>query len=230
MGKDANKIVAVVPVREGSSRIKDKNFVPFGGHPTLVHNKIDHLKRAGCFDHIYISSDSQRAREIAKETGVEFLDRDPVMCTSKPRWDEVVVSILNTVPGDPHIAWAMVTSPLFTRYGEAVDAYVSKQGVHDSLVGVKQIKEYLIDEAGRPLFYSFGAWHPYSDEIKPLYAINDTIFIAKKSDQVHWRYWIGRTPFLFQCEPVESIDVNFPEDLEMAVLAGGLGGKKRGAR
>lgn len=230
MKKEIGPVVAVVPVREGSSRIKDKNFVPFGGHPTLVHNKIDHLKKAGCFNHIYISSDSPRAREIAAKTGVEFLDRDPVMCTSKPRWDEVVVSILDTVPGDPHIAWAMVTSPLFTRYSEAVRAYFSKGDDHDSLVGVKEIKEYLIDEAGRPLFYSFGAWHPYSNEIKPLYAINDTVFIARKSDQLHWRYWIGRRPFLFHCEPAESIDINFPEDLEMALLADALRKKKKGRK
>ena len=230
MKKRTGPIVAVVPVREGSSRIKDKNFVPFGEYPTLVHNKIDHLKKAGCFDHIYISSDSQRAREIAKATGVEFLDRDPLMCTSKPRWDEVVVSILNTVPDDPHVAWAMVTSPLFRRYVEAVECYHSKRDNHDSLVGVKQIKEYLVDEAGRPLFYSFGAWHPYSNELKPLYAINDTIFIARKSDQLNWRYWIGRRPFLFQCEPMESIDVNFPEDLEMALLAKDAYEKNRGKK
>lgn len=219
MKKGKSPVVAVVPVREGSSRIKDKNFVPFGAHETLVHNKIAHLKQAGCFDHIYISSDSRRAKEIAKETGVEFLDRDPVMCTSAPRWDEVIVSILNAVPGEPHVAWAMVTSPLFTRYGDAVTEYLSEQKRHDSLVGVKEIKEYIIDEAGRPLFYSFGVWHPYSDEIKPLYAINDTVFIAKKSDQLKWRYWMGRKPYLFQCGTKESIDVNFPDDLEMALIA-----------
>lgn len=219
MNAKKGEIVAVVPVREGSSRIKDKNFMPFGGQSTLIHNKIKHLKEAGCFGHIYVSSDSARAREIAKECGIEFLERDPVMCTSKPRWDEVVEAILKTVPGDPHVLWAMVTSPVFTRYKEAVDTYLSRVDTNDSLVGVKEIKEYLIDEAGRPLFYSFGAWHPYSSELKPLYAINDTVFIAKKSDQLYWRYWIGRKPYLFRCEPLESIDVNFPEDLEMAQLA-----------
>ena len=214
-----DQIVAVVPVREGSSRIKDKNFVPFGKHPTLVHNKIQQLKDSGCFDHIYLSSDSQRVKEIAKSCGVEFLYRDPIMCTNKPRWDEVIEAILNTVPGNPHVAWAMVTSPLFTRYREAVELYLSNLDTYDSLVGVKQIREYLIDEAGRPLFYSFGVWHPYSNEIKALYAINDSIFIAKKSDQQYWKYWIGRKPYLFHCGLKESIDVNFPEDLEMAILA-----------
>lgn len=214
-----NPIVAVIPVREGSSRIQNKNFLPFGRFPTLIHNKIRQLEDSKCFDHIYISSDSQKARKIAEECGAEYLYRDPHMCTSKPRWDEVVDSILSTVPGDPHVAWAMVTSPIFARYDEAVERYFSHLDEYDSLVGVKPIREYLVDENGRPLFYSFGVWHPYSNELPSLYAINDTIFIARKSDQLYWKYWIGRKPYLFHCQAGESIDINFPEDLEMAVLA-----------
>lgn len=215
----SDAVVAVVPVREGSSRIKDKNFVPFGGFPTLIHQKIQHLKDAGRFERIYLSSDSARVRAIAEECGVEFLPREPLMCTGAPRWDEVVVSILNTVPGDPHVLWAMVTSPLFRRYREAVECYLQQRARHDSLVSVKPVHEYLVDEVGRPLFYGFGVWHPYSNELKPLFAINDAVFIARKSDQLHWRYWIGRTPYLFPCDPLESIDVNFPEDLELALAA-----------
>ena len=216
---DNKEMVVVVPVREGSSRIKNKNFTPFGKYPSLVHNKIAHLKASACFSHIYLSSDSQKVKKIAKECGVKYLPRDPFMCTSKPRWDEVMESILNTVPGNPHVAWAMVTSPLFTRYKEAVSKYLSHMGKNDSLVGVKQIREYLIDDKGRPLFYSFGVWHPYSNELPSLYAINDAIFIARKSDQLYWKYWIGRKPYIFHCETVESIDINFPQDLEMATLA-----------
>lgn len=219
MNKKSETVVAVVPVREGSTRIKNKNFVPFGGHPTLVHNKVEQLKTAGCFDRIYLSSDSNRVKKIAAECEVEFLYRDPVMCTSKPRWDEVMLSILSTVPGNPHIAWAMVTSPLFTRYKKAVEDYLANLGKYDSLVGIKQIREYLIDGKGNPFFYAFGPWHPYSNELTPLYAINDTVFLSRKSEQLYYKYWIGRKPYLFHCEPIESIDVNFPEDLEMAYLA-----------
>lgn len=230
MNNDKDQIVAVVPVREGSTRIKDKNFLPFGKFPTIVHNKIAQLKRAGCFDHIYLSSDSDRVKEIARECGTEYLRRDPLMCTSKPRWDEVVVHILNTVPGDPHVLWAMVTSPLFERYAEAVSLYRAHRKTHDSLISVKVMREYLVDEEGRPLFYSFGAWHPYSNELKALYAINDAVFVARRSDQLKWRYWIGRRPYLFQCDALESIDINFPEDLEMAMLALQLRGKKGATR
>ena len=223
---EMSDIVVVVPIREGSSRIRDKNFRPFGAHPTLVHRKIEHLKNAGCFSHIYISSDSQRAKEIAEECDVKYLPRDPIMCTSKPRWDEVVVSVMNDVPGDPHVAWSMVTSPLFTRYADAVRLYFDSLGEHDSLVGVKKVNEYLIDEVGRPLFFGFGCWHPYTTEFKPMYAISDTICIAKKSDQLKWRYWFGRKPKLFDNSPIEAIDVNFEEDLHLALAAEHMIAKK----
>lgn len=218
-------VVAVVPVREGSSRIPNKNFVPFGEHPTLVHRKIEHLQQAGCFDQIYLSSDSERVKEIAASCGATFVYRDPGMCSSRPRWDEVVSHILGTVPGDPHVLWAMVTSPLFVRYREAVECYLTHRDSHDSLCTVKPIREYLVDEAGRPFFYGFGVWHPYSDELKTLYALNDAVFIARKSDQLLWRYWIGRKPYLLPCGPLESIDVNFPEDLELARAAEALQGR-----
>ena len=69
------KVVALVPVREGSQRVKGKNFIPFGDGKSLLEIKIHALKDADCFDHIYVSSDSDRAREVALENGVEFLLR-----------------------------------------------------------------------------------------------------------------------------------------------------------
>ena len=215
----STEVVVVVPVKEGSERIRDKNFRPFGGHPTLLHNKIEQLKRTGCFSHIYVSSDSARVRRITEECGAEFVERDPYMCTGKARWDEVVVSIMEDIPGDPHVAWAMTTSPLFENYAAAVKRYLESLEEHDSLVAVKKVREYLIDEHGRPLFVGFGVWHPYTSEIKPLYAISDALFIARKSDQIRWRYWFGRKPLLYEVSAIEAIDVNFEEDLHMAYAA-----------
>lgn len=215
----SEEVVAVVPVREGSQRIPDKNFRPFGGHPTLLHHKIEQLRKAGCFSHIYVSSDSARVRKITDECAAEFLARDPVMCTSGPRWDEVVVSIMGDIPGDPHVAWAMITSPLFENYAAAVKRYLESLGEYDSLVAVKKVREYLIDEHCRPLFVGFGIWHPYTSEIRPLYAISDALFVARKSDQIQWRYWFGREPLLYEVSPIEAIDVNFEEDLHMAYAA-----------
>lgn len=215
----SGELVALVPVREGSQRIKEKNFRPFGEQPTLLHYKLAQLKEANCFDRIYVSSDSQRARQIAQECGVEFLPREPLMCTSTPRWDEVIVSVMQTIPEDPHVAWTLVTSPLFQNYRDAVEQYWQRLGEHDSLVGVKRLQEYLVDEQGRPFFFGFGPWHPYTPELKPMFIINDAIYIAKKSDQIRWRYWFGRRPHLYEMPSLESISINFQEDFELAEAA-----------
>ena len=217
--QSTSEVVALIPIKEGSQRIPDKNLRPFGGHPTLLHNKIQHLKEAGCFSHIYVSSDSDRIRDIALECGVEYIAREGYLCTGAARWDEVVVGCMNDIPGDPHVAWAMVTSPLYKNYAEAVSTYLENLGENDSLVAVKSVKEYLIDEAGRPLFYGFGVWHPYTTEFKPMYAIADALFVARKSDQTLWRYWFGRKPYLLEISNLEAIDVNFQEDLDMAYAA-----------
>ena len=214
-----NEVVALIPIKEGSLRIPEKNLRPFARHPTLLHNKIRHLQDAGCFSHVYVSSDSQRIKDITLECGAEYLPREPYLCTGAARWDEVVVGCMNDIPGNPHVVWAMATSPLYKSYAEAVSVYLEHLDEHDSLVAVKAVREYLIDEAGRPLFYGFGVWHPYTTEFKPMFAISDAMFVARKSDQILWRYWFGRKPYLLEISSLEAIDVNFEEDLHMAYAA-----------
>ena len=55
------EIVALIPVREGSQRVKNKNFRPFANEKSLMHLKIRQLKEANCFDSIYVSSDGTNA-------------------------------------------------------------------------------------------------------------------------------------------------------------------------
>jgi len=218
-----NEVVAVIPVRVGSTRIKRKNFQPFGGYKTLIHQKVDHLKNSASINKIYLSSNDDEVKAIANECNVEFLKREDYFCESEARWDEVVTHIVESIPGTPHVLWALATSPLFVRYEDAINEYISglEEG-YDSLIGVKKINEYLIDEVGRPLFYAFGPWHPYTTEFKQMFAINDVVFIAPKALQIKFRYWFGRKPKLFECDSIESIDVNFPDDLKLAIAASGI--------
>ena len=65
-------IVALIPVREGSQRVKNKNFIDFAGCRSLLDIKIDHLKQAGCFDRIYISSDSDRANSFTMHMWINY--------------------------------------------------------------------------------------------------------------------------------------------------------------
>ena len=67
-----NKIVAVVPIRKGSQRVKRKNFRPFAEKNLLIH-KIEMLKKLDYIDEIIINTDSAKAISIAKKLDVNIL-------------------------------------------------------------------------------------------------------------------------------------------------------------
>ena len=56
-------LVAVVPVRKGSQRVKNKNFKPFYGKNLLIH-KIEVLKKINQINEIIINTDSDEAIKI----------------------------------------------------------------------------------------------------------------------------------------------------------------------
>ena len=72
MEKYNKDITAVIPVREGSTRLKNKNVAPFAGTNLLI-NKINQLKEVKEISRIVVSSDSDMMLAMAKERGVMTL-------------------------------------------------------------------------------------------------------------------------------------------------------------
>lgn len=104
-------ITAVIPVRAGSTRLKNKNVTPFAG-TNLLLNKIRQLKQVSEITSIIVSSDSDRMLAMAREAGVKTHKRAPEYCDEKTRtFGEVVRHIAEQVDGET-ILWVTCTSPL----------------------------------------------------------------------------------------------------------------------
>ena len=76
------KLTAIIPVREGSERVKNKNIKPFAGK-TLLEIKIESLKRVDGLDDIVVSSDSRLMLDMAKKLGVKTHHRDDYYASCK---------------------------------------------------------------------------------------------------------------------------------------------------
>ena len=63
------KIIAIIPARIGSKRIKEKNLVSFNGKP-LIKKTIDIVKRCKYIDKVVISTDSKKILKISSKFGV----------------------------------------------------------------------------------------------------------------------------------------------------------------
>jgi CMP-N-acetylneuraminic acid synthetase len=63
------KILAIIPARSGSKRIKNKNILLFRGKPMIVHT-LDIVKKCKYVDKIIVSTNSKKILSICKLAGV----------------------------------------------------------------------------------------------------------------------------------------------------------------
>ena len=210
-------ITAVIPVRAGSRRLKNKNVAPFAGTNLLI-NKINQLKRVSQITDIVVSSDSEMMLEMAKNEGVLIHKREKEFCDEKSKtFGEVVKHIAESVEGE-HILWATCTAPIVfpNLYSQAIEKYfVSLENGYDSLVSFEKIKRYLWDSNG-PLNYELGLKHVPSQQLPELYIVTDGILLAPREKMIEWSYFHGNNPYKFIIDKRNAIDIDDGLDLAAA--------------
>ncbi len=210
-------ITAVIPVRAGSRRLKNKNIAPFAG-TNLLLNKIEQLKKVSEIKRIVVSSDSDLMLEMARSAGVQLHKRSPEYCDEKTKsFGEVVRHVAESVDGE-HILWATCTSPLvFPRtYKSAIAEYFpALEKGFDSLVSFEIIKRYLWDEKG-PVNYELGLKHVPSQQLPNLYIVTDGILLAPREKLIEWAYFHGKNPYRFIIDKRTAVDIDDGLDLAVA--------------
>ncbi len=65
------KLLAMIPARMGSQRLKQKNLRELGG-VSLISRVIRKCKAAGVFDAVWVNSEHEAFAEVALAKGVQF--------------------------------------------------------------------------------------------------------------------------------------------------------------
>ena len=63
-------VVALIPARSGSKRIRNKNIKYLGNHPLIAYTICSALN-SKIFDYVLVSTDSQEIADVAKYYGAE---------------------------------------------------------------------------------------------------------------------------------------------------------------
>jgi CMP-N-acetylneuraminic acid synthetase len=205
------KIKVVIPVRQGSERIKNKNFKSFGGKSLLEH-KIDIVKNLPV-DDIIVNTDSEYAIEIAKRERVNYHKRDKYYASSECPNSEHHIHMAEVTDSE-YTMIASVTSPLIKleTYIEALDIF--NNITNDSLVSVNCIQDYLWYN-GKPLNYSLDN-DLHSQQLPKYYKPTFGIVIFKNSEVSKNKNWLGGNPYFYEVSDIESIDIDNDIDFEFA--------------
>ena len=98
------KLTAIIPVREGSQRVKNKNLKPFA-NTTLLDIKIETLKKVQGIDEIIVSSDSDEMLSIAEIHSVGTHKRDEHFASNEVNNSDFMQNLSTIVDGG-HIMYS----------------------------------------------------------------------------------------------------------------------------
>jgi len=215
-----DELTIIIPVREGSTRVKNKIYLEIENGVSLLEWKINELLNFRKDLNILISSNSENVKSVAKNLGVGFHQRENYLCKGHiASFSEVITGIVKDIQ-TKHFAWCTVVVPFMSKgmFQQCFKDYfnhVIKENTYDSLVSVNLLKEYLWLE-DRPLNYQADSNHTISQELPNLYKVTNGLYMRDKTATLDQGYFLGPNPFKTVLPKIAGIDIDEYEDFEFA--------------
>ena len=216
-------IVALIPARAGSRRIKHKNVRELGGKP-LLQWTINGAKESGLFGDILLCTDSQEYGELGKSFGATFCRRP-----SSADDEADIVWVKQALRLVHYDAFAILrpTSPFRTpdTIRRAWQHFLDNQPC-DSLRAVEPVRQHpgkmwVIRQSRLlpllPWENEASPWHSSATQtLPPVYVQNASLEIAWVKTVLKQGTIAGTNVLPFMTEGMEGFDINDLEDWERA--------------
>ena len=203
-------ISIIIPAREENIYNKEGDLAPFGD-TTLLEWKISQCKELVDSSNIFITSPSDKIKEICKIEGVNFIKRDKGINFEKVITDAV------TSTGNDNILWTNVNSPFMSvkTYRNIIEKFLALSGDYDSLVTSIEIKEYIFFK-NNPLNFDLDSSQTLRKDLKPILQLTNGCYLAKKEIFLKQKRLFGKKPFHFLLDSLESIEIKNIQDYFIA--------------
>ncbi len=200
------KLTALVPVRKGSQRVKDKNIKNFGGS-SLLELKINSLKKINLIDEIIVNSDSDDMLSIGKKLGTKTFKRSDYFASSTVNNSEFFQHIAENTSTDI-IMYSPVTCPFIKEetYNKAIQKFNNFSGEFDSLMTTFYVHHHMWLN-NKPINYD-PKNSPNSQDLPPIMGLSYAISIIPRDLMIKRRNVVGNKPYFLPLFGEESIDID----------------------
>lgn len=210
------KIIALLPMKANSERVKGKNFRKFGDKP-LFRWVLDTLLSVKEIDKIVINTD---ARDILIEHGlvetnkIVIRDRDPKICGDYVSMNVIIDDDLRNYDADIFLM-THTTNPFLSRESivTALDLFQKalKNQSADSLFTVNKIQERFYNDKAEPLNHDPNNLVRTQD-LEPWFQENSNLYLFTKNSFHITKTRIGKRPIILETPLFESTDIDTPDD------------------
>lgn len=212
------KITALLPMKAHSERVPGKNIKNFCGKP-LYHAVLSTLLKSKYIDKVIINTDSKIIKEDALKNfeGVVIIDRPKGIQGDFVSMNDIIAYDLKQTEGE-HFLQTHSTNPLLqsSTINLAIESYFKNLDQFDSLFSVTRLQARLYWKDGSPVNHNPKELLRTQD-LPPVYEENSNFYIfSKKSFADAGGSRIGLKPQMFEINKLEAIDIDEPEDWEIA--------------
>lgn len=223
MKSQSERIVALLPMKANSVRVKGKNFRNFCGKP-LFRWILDTLLQVKEIDQIVINTD---ARHILAENGLVDTDRITIrdrkleICGDHVSMNLVLADDVANVPADIYLM-THTTNPLMSAdtIRKAIGAFMDAKAANsaDSLFTVDKVQTRFYRADCSPVNHDQDNLIPTQD-LEPWFEENSNLYLFTAESFAKTQARVGSKPMMFEGPFFESVDIDTPEDWDFAVVA-----------
>ncbi|HUF80144.1 MAG TPA: acylneuraminate cytidylyltransferase family protein [Burkholderiales bacterium] len=220
MSKNGQRVVALLPMKANSERVRGKNFRIFNGRP-LFQWVLSALLETSEIDLVVINTD---ARRILADNGltdgdrVAIRDRKPEICGDLVSMNLVLADDVANVPADTYLM-THTTNPLLTAgtIRAALARYLDgrARGIADSLFTANRFQTRFYRADGSAVNHDPGKLLRTQD-LEPWFEENSNLYVFSRDSFTATGARIGRRPLMFEMRKTEAVDIDDQESWDMA--------------
>jgi CMP-N-acetylneuraminic acid synthetase len=211
------KTIAIIPARGGSKRLPNKNNLLFGGIPLIAHSILFAQKHKDIIDGIYVSTNDETIKKIAKQYGAHVIDRPEHLSGDLEPTITALQHALTIIPyAIDSVVLLQPTNPLRPEnlLKEAFESYQMSDS--DSLFTVTRNHQKLgkiTNNCFEPYNYVIGQ---RSQDLEPLYFENGLLYISNAKLITEGKI-ISENSIPYEVNHIfASIDIDTQDDFDYA--------------
>lgn len=207
------KVVAMVPIKLNSERVKEKNIRPFCDGKPLIQFILEALTASENIDEVYVYCSSESIKDYLIP-GVKFIRRPDYLDLNTSNCNDIIREFMKEVEAD-YYCISHATGP-FTKpesIDKCIDSVVDSK-IFDSAFTVAKMQTFMW-EKGKPMNFDVDHF-PRTQDLEPLYMETSGAFVFPKWVFEKYNRRVGVKPCLVEVEPIESLDIDTEYDMMVA--------------
>ncbi|GMI43054.1 hypothetical protein TrCOL_g8094 [Triparma columacea] len=204
------RLVAVIPVRSGSTRCPGKNSRPFGTS-TLLERKVRTLLSVKGIDGVVVSSDCPNMLKLAEGIGATPHRRGNGFETETG--DNSASDLFHHLassacPDADYIMYATCVTPFMKKetFEEMIRIFRNEPEKYDSVASVQNNKNFFWMN-DKPLNFDPKA-QCKSQNLPPVLNVTYAACIIERDNMICFRNCVGERPLLYEVDELEAIDID----------------------